>query len=211
MDRLSRQYDKRGCSRCGKRPSIGAFAATEDDRVLCPGCVGPGDRVFSVGANLVETRSDGAEDDRQWFAAHLGERYRVRPAFDGEAAELIARDAYIAMLRGEPFRAPPVDPETLDTIVTMQLSPGKRVRAPVRLPQDPEAVPGFVAEVVAGLDAIAEHSLSVTEALPPGQLAMANNAAALLPIDAAALGGKITSQARETGAAFRESVGKPRH
>lgn len=167
--------------------------------------------MFSVGANLVDNLSDGAEDDRKWFLAHPGERFRVRPAFDGEAREVIARDDYLSMITGDFPSVGQDDPGLFDSIITVQIEPGKRCRLPVRLPRNPEAVPAFVAGVVERMADSMRQGMAIQETLPPEHRALANNAAALLPIDKALMGGKITRQALETGEAFRASAGKPRH
>ncbi len=210
IEKLSRQYDRRGCSRCGKRSSVGSFVVTASWQVLCQGCLRPHEQAVFAAANMVMGPSDGAEADRLWFLAHPEESHRVRPALDGEIEQLLAREDYLAMLYGDPAGPPQADPYLLDTVITIQIEPGKRGRIPVRLPQDPEAVPGFVAQVVESMTERLQQSLKAAMALPPEQQVLANNAAALMPIDRM-LGGKLASKVREVGEAFREGADKPRH
>jgi hypothetical protein len=66
---------------------------------------------FQLGATILCSR--GIEDDRGWFARHIGRNHRIRKPIGGE--------------RGA-GGAPP--PGFIELIIVKQIRPGERVRAP---------------------------------------------------------------------------------
>lgn len=200
-------YERHGCNRCGGKGSTSVAGLMPDGKIICRACLAPLEHRQAVSWLYgIAERSDGSEDDREWFAANPGKEWRLRAPLHMELDELASQQTYISLAHG--FRATPAD-AVADTarrdtaIFTLQIEPGKRARIPCAPPEDEQELADWVEKVMLpSAREQAARSIPQNDNLTPEFRLLATNA---VSITAMPIGPQFIAKAIAQGAAMREA------
>lgn len=198
-------YEEHGCTRCGGKGVTSIAGVMPDGQIICRACLDPSEHRQAVSWLCgIAAQSDGAANDREWFAKNPGKEWRLRPLFHMEFDELVAQQMYINLSHGLDMPPPEVmEAAVMSTAVfTLQIKPGKRARILCAPPEDEQTRAAWAGSVMLPLaKAQAARVLAVSERMTPEFRMLAANAAALVVMPR---GPEFIATARAQGEAMRE-------